>query len=208
MRHLAEAWLRTAAVVGARGDVAGAGANLLGRWAEKHRHYHDLAHLGAVLDRVDELAPAARDVELVRLAAWFHDAVYDATAADNEARSAVLAKVVLTGLRLSDDHVAEVVRLVALTTTHLPQDGDANGVVLCDADLAVLAGEPKAYRRYADAVREEFGHLDDVTYRRGRVDVLRGLLDREALFRTEPGRTWEPSARANVTAELEQLGAR
>jgi predicted metal-dependent HD superfamily phosphohydrolase len=205
VRHLAEAWLRTAAAVGARGDVAGAGANLLGRWAEKHRHYHDLAHLGDVLGRVDELAPATRDVDLVRLGAWFHDAVYDPTATDNEARSAVLAKVVLGGLRLRADHVAEVVRLVALTSSHLAENGDANGAVLCDADLAVLAGEPAAYRRYADAVREEYGHLDDATFRQGRADVLRGLLDRDALFRTDSGRTWEPAARANVAAELAEL---
>lgn len=209
MRHLAEAWLRTAAAVGARGDVAGAGANLLGRWAEQHRRYHDLAHLGAVLDRVDELAPSAHDVEAVRLAAWFHDAVYDPTAGDNEARSAVLAKVVLTGLRVSDARIAEVVRLVALTSSHQPSDGDADGAVLCDADLAVLAGDEAAYTAYADAVREEYGHLDDTTFREGRAAVLRALLDRSALFSTEHGRiSWEQRARRNVSAELERLGER
>lgn len=209
VRHLAEAWLRTAAAVGARGDVAGAGANLLGRWAEQHRHYHDLAHLGAVLDRVDELAPSARDVETVRLAAWFHDAVYDPKAEDNEARSALLAKVVLTGMRVADAQIADVVRLVALTSSHQPVDGDTDGAVLCDADLAVLAGDDAAYTAYADAVREEYGHLDDTTFREGRAAVLRALLDRQALFSTEHGRaSWEQPARTNLTAELERLRAR
>ena len=87
MRHLADAWLRLARRVGARDDVAGAGAALLGRWAEPHRGYHDLAHLSEVLERVDLLADEAGDADLVRLAAWFHDAVYDPTAADNEDRS-------------------------------------------------------------------------------------------------------------------------
>ena len=53
MRHLAPAWLELARRVGARDDVAGAGAALLGRWAEPHRAYHDLAHLSEVLERVD-----------------------------------------------------------------------------------------------------------------------------------------------------------
>ncbi|MGH8893296.1 MAG: HD domain-containing protein [Actinomycetes bacterium] len=206
MRHLAEAWLRTTGAVGARGDVAGAGAALLGRWVEPHRRYHDLAHLDVVLRTVDELAPWARDVEVVRLAAWFHDAVYDPTAPDNEARSALLAEKVLAGLRVPDGRVSEVVRLVAMTASHDPPDDDPDGAVLCDADLVVLAGNATAYGRYVEAVREEYGHLDDRAFRTGRAAVLRALLDRPALFRTDHGRTtWETPARANLTAELRHL---
>ena len=75
------AWLELARRVGARDDVAGAGAALLGRWAEPQRAYHDLAHLAEVLERVDLLAAEADQPDAVRLAAWFHDAVYDPTAA-------------------------------------------------------------------------------------------------------------------------------
>ena len=88
VRHLAVDWLELGRRVGARDDVAGAGAALLGRWAEPHRAYHDLAHLAEVLERVDLLAAEADRPDAVRLAAWFHDAVYDPTAADNEERSA------------------------------------------------------------------------------------------------------------------------
>lgn len=209
MRHLAEAWLRTTHAVGARDDVAGAGAELLGRWAEPQRRYHDLAHLDAVLRHVDELADEAENAEDVRLAAWFHDAVYDPTLRDNEARSALLATTVLSGMRVHDDHIGEVVRLITLTATHDPVDGDRNGAVLCDADLAVLAGSEAAYRRYTDAVREEYAHLDDPAFRAGRAAVLRSLIERPALFRTEHGRLhWEQPARANVTSELERLAGR
>lgn len=206
MRHLAAQWLRTTHGVGARDDVAGAGAELLGRWAEPQRRYHDLAHLDAVLHHVDELAAEAETVDDVRLAAWFHDAVYDPTARDNEARSALLATTVLSGMRVPDARIGEVVRLITLTATHDPRDGDRNGAVLCDADLAVLAGNEAAYRRYTDAVREEYAHLDDTAFRAGRAAVLRSLVDRPALFRTEHGRRhWEQAARANVAAELDRL---
>lgn len=203
MTELAPRWLRTLRAVGGRGDVAHAGAQLLARWAEPHRRYHGLAHLTAVLARIDELAAYATDVEVVRLAAWFHDAVYDPTASDNEERSAVLAVTVLGGLRVDSASVAEVARLVLLTAAHAPGAEDRDGAVLCDADLAVLASAPPDYARYVAAVREEYAHLDDATFAAGRAAVLRSLLDRPSLFTTAHGRTsWEATARDNIVREL------
>lgn len=208
MRHLAESWLRTAAAVGARGDVAGAGARLLVRWSEPHRRYHDVTHLVAVLRNVDELSAVAVEVDIVRLAAWFHDAVYDPKVADNEARSALLADKVLTELCIPVARVARVAQLVALTATHAAEPFDRDGAVLCDADLAILASDDAGYAQYAEAVRAEYAHLDDATFTAGRARILRSLLDRPALFGTEHGRThWESPARANVRRELAMLEA-
>lgn len=206
MRHLAIAWIELARRVAARGDIAGEGAALLGRWAERHRGYHDLAHLDEVLRRVDLLAAEAREPDAVRLAAWYHDAVYDPTATDNEERSAEMATTGLSGLDVDPRLVGEVARLVRLTATHDARPDDPDGAVLCDADLAVLAATPARYTAYVDGVRQEYGHLDDATFARGRAVVLRGLLDRPALFRTGHGRDeWEAAARANVAAELARL---
>lgn len=206
MPDLALAWLRTAQNAGAHGDVAGAGASLLTRWVEPHRRYHDVHHLRTVLARVDELADNAVDADLVRLAAWFHDAVYDPTAADNEHRSAMLARKALGALYVEDLAVDEVRRLVELTAAHDPDDTDRNGAVLCDADLAVLASGPDDYAAYVAAVRAEFAHLDDQTFAGGRAAVLQSLADRPVLFRTAHGRThWEAVARDNLTRELQGM---
>lgn len=62
--------------------------NLLARWAEPQRRYHTTAHLAQVLDRVDTLAGHAADPDVVRLAVWFHDAVYRPDRTENEERSA------------------------------------------------------------------------------------------------------------------------
>ena len=206
MRHLADAWIALARRAGARDDVTGAGAALLGRWSEPHRAYHDLAHLDEVLHRIDLLAGEADQPDLVRLAAWFHDAVYDPQASDNEERSAEVATVALADLGLAPDVVDEVARLVRLTATHVVATGDRDGAVLCDADLAVLASDPLRYQSYVEGVRREYAHLDDQTFARGRSDVLHRLLDRPQLFTTSYGRReWEQRARANVTAELRGL---
>ena len=206
MRHLAESWIALARRAGARDDVAGAGAALLGRWSEPHRAYHDLAHLDDVLRRVDLLADEADHADVVRLAAWFHDAVYDPRATDNEERSAEVATVALAALGIAPDVVEEVARLVRLTATHAVAPGDRDGSVLCDADLAVLASDSIRYQSYVEGVRREYGHLDDPTFARGRADVLHRLLDRPQLFTTSYGRReWEQGARANVSAEIRSL---
>jgi predicted metal-dependent HD superfamily phosphohydrolase len=182
-------------------------AALVDAWAEPHRRYHDLAHLAAVLGVAGELAEHAADPTAVALAAWYHDVAYDPTAADNEEVSAQRAEVGLRGL-VPDDRRAEVARLVRLTAGHDAGDDDADGAVLCDADLAVLAAPAQAYAGYASAVRDEYAHLDDATFTAGRIVVLESLLDLPRLYRTPTAQPWEATARANLTAELTLLRAR
>ncbi|HEY0538397.1 MAG TPA: HD domain-containing protein [Actinoallomurus sp.] len=183
------------------------GADLLRRYAEPHRRYHTTEHLAAVLGHIDELLDEADDAEAVRLAAWFHDAVYDPSRDDNEERSAVLAERMLAEADLPAGTVTEVARLVRLTTTHDPAEGDRNGGVLSDADLAILAAPPDGYAAYAAAVREEYAAVPDEPFREGRADVLRSLLALPALFRTASARErWEEAARHNLRTELMLLG--
>jgi predicted metal-dependent HD superfamily phosphohydrolase len=176
------------------------------RYREPHRRYHDLRHLQEVLQTVDDLADAADDVEAVRWAAWFHDAVYDVHRDDNEERSAQLAERDLAALGLDRATVSEVSRLVRLTATHQPEDDDANGAVLCDADLRILAADPWRHAEYVADVRAEYAHVPDPEFRAGRAAVLRSLLSSDRLFRTERAYTrWEERARANLAAELRRL---
>ncbi len=189
------------------GDVV---RRLVAAYGEEHRGYHDVRHLAEVLDHVDALAAQAVHPDRVRLAAWFHDAVYVASArpgADEEA-SAHLAVSELTTLGTAPEVVADVARLVRLTATHRPADGDRDGAVLCDADLAVLARDPSGYARYVAGVRKEYAHVPEADFRAGRAAVLRALADQPNLFRTTVGRErWEATARRNVADELARLTA-
>lgn len=206
-------WLRTIEAVrnaetapGPLPDPLPYAENLMARWSEPQRRYHNTDHLLAVLDHVDTLARYAADPEAVRLAAWFHDAVYRPDRSENEERSAVLAVRALTEAGVRPDVTEEVARLVRLTVTHDPAPGDTNGEVLCDADLAILAARTEAYETYTRAVREEYGFVPDDAFRAGRAAVLRQLLGLERLFRTPHGaELWEGRARENLSAELETL---
>ncbi|MET7701587.1 hypothetical protein [Streptomyces sp. NPDC005485] len=210
---LRDRWRRTltAARDGAgRPDPSPYADNLLRRWSEPQRRYHTVEHLVAVLDRIDVLIEVekehAEDPEAVRLAAWFHDAVYLPERSTNEERSARLAERALPEAGLSPARTAEVARLVRLTVTHAPEPGDSNGAVLCDADLAILAAPATAYAAYTAAVREEYGFVPDEAFRSGRAAVLSQLLNLPRLFTTPYGaREWEPLARENLRTELARL---
>ncbi|MFF0834560.1 MULTISPECIES: hypothetical protein [unclassified Streptomyces] len=199
------------ALEGARGpgggpDPARYADNLLARWQEPQRHYHTLTHLTAVLDHVDTLEKYAADPDVVRLAAWFHDAVYLPDRSENEERSAALAERALPEAGVPAPKTAEAARLVRLTVTHAPAADDPDGQVLCDADLAVLASPPSEYAHYTAEVREEYHFIPSDAFREGRAAVLRQLLDLPRLFHTPHGREhWERTARYNLTGELELL---
>ncbi len=198
------------ALAGAGGTDPGgvAGAALLARWREPHRAYHDEVHLTAMLSTVDSCAAMADDPDLVRLAVWFHDAVYDPAASGNEEASALLAASELAVLGVAEEKIAEVARLVRLTTGHAVADGDANGALLCDADLEVLSRPAAEYQIYTAGVRREYAHVPDELFRAGRAAVLRNLLELPALFRNpELAARWEAPARANLTRELATLTA-
>ncbi|MET8463006.1 HD domain-containing protein [Micromonospora zamorensis] len=210
MVDLLDRWRIAARGAGAGSGLTstGAGEQLLARWREPHRHYHTVPHLAAVLDVVDEHADLAGRPDVVRLAAWFHDAVYDPRAAGdaNERDSAALAESMLAGLGVPVPTAAEVRRLVLLTAGHTVAPGDPDGALLCDADLAVLAAPPADYDRYAAAIRREYAHVPEPAFRAGRAAVLTGLLALPALFRLPPlAARWEEPARDNVRRELAAL---
>jgi predicted metal-dependent HD superfamily phosphohydrolase len=182
------------------------GEDLLRRYAEPHRRYHTTEHLAQVLARVDELAGGSEDLYLVRLAAWFHDAVYAVPAGQvsNEEASARLAIRTLGRVGLEQEDLTQVARLVRLTETHVPGTRDPEGELLCDADLAILAAEPAAYDRYVAQIREEYSPVPEEQFLAGRLRILTGLADRE-LFRTAKGRRLAGPARANLEREMQTL---
>jgi len=179
---------------------------LIAAHSEPHRYYHTLEHLSEMFKVAGKLADAATDPAAVQLAIWFHDAVYDPRAIDNEQRSGVLAAELLSTLGVPEatfQHVAAMVRATAHNSTDA---SDADTDVLLDADLAILSAEERRYARYAADIRREYAWVDDAAYRAGRIKVLEGFLNRPRIYRTERMFTAaEGSARQNLLREIEQL---
>lgn len=183
------------------------GAELLDRWSEPHRHYHTTAHLLDVLSTLDLLCAPTEPARGIRLAAWFHDAIYTGAAGVDEEASAEFAERSLPQVGVAAAEVSEVVRLVLLTRDHSPAPGDVPGGLLCDADLAVLGRGEAGYARYRGQVRAEYGHVSEPDWRAGRTAVVRHLLAQEPLYCTSVGaQRWHTRARTNLEKELADLG--
>ncbi|HEY9219349.1 MAG TPA: phosphohydrolase [Phenylobacterium sp.] len=149
---------------------------------------------------------SADDRELLTWAIWWHDAVYDPQASDNEAQSAVMAEQDLAAMGVPPDRRDEVARLIHLTAGHQVDPVDRLGALLVSIDLAILGAEPSAYDAYAAAVREEYAHVTEPLWRDGRARVLQRFLDAPVIF-AEPGfrGRFEAQARRNLARELAGL---
>jgi predicted metal-dependent HD superfamily phosphohydrolase len=208
---LLDRWIAAASAAGATAadsDLEAAGAYLLGRWSEPQRQYHDVSHLTAVLDVIDEHADLAPHADRVRLAAWMHDAIYDPRALGdaNERDSAEFAEGLLTTLGMPADVASEVARLVGLTAGHATGEDDPDGELLCDADLGILAADPERYEAYTEAIRREYAHVPDDTFRAARAQVLVSLLELPSIYRHAALKErWEDAARRNLETELRAL---
>jgi predicted metal-dependent HD superfamily phosphohydrolase len=135
---------------------------------------------------------------------WFHDAVYDPHAADNEERSADYATDVLGRLGVKPD--GELRRLVLATSTHENPDHNPECQLLLDADLAILGAPQEEYDRYAVAIRMEYAWASEAHYARGRSGVLKGFLNRGRIYGLQPLHTrFEAQARRNLSRELASL---
>jgi predicted metal-dependent HD superfamily phosphohydrolase len=173
------------------------------RYAERHRAYHNLRH---VLDCLDLAASVRSQLEAparVELALWYHDAIYDPRAADNEERSAALAAEDLDSLPASS--VRSIGALI-LATKHqaVPETPDAAFVV--DIDLAILAAPTARFDAYESAIRREYRWVPGPLFRRKRRELLQAFLGRPAIYHTPHFRSQlEARARVNLSRSMTQL---
>lgn len=170
--------------------------DLLTRHTEPQRFYHNLAHLDMLL----QLLPANPHLEF---AVWFHDAVYDPTRADNEAQSARLAQESLERVGAEPSLIQKVTQIILATQNHLADDHDT--ALFLDADLSILGAEPKIYRAYARAIRQEYAWVPEALFQERRARVLQKFLSRERIYQTEAFAHLEQPARQNLAQELETL---
>lgn len=174
------------------------------------RHYHAMAHIEALLGLAAEYEDALVDPEAVRAAIWFHDAVYDSRAADNEAKSAALARERLAG-RCRPERLSLIVAMIEATATHVvPEFPEAaarrDAALFLDMDLSILGSAPEVFDAYEKATRREYAWVAEPAWRTGRGAVLKRFLARAEIFNTSEFRQrFEKQARMNMARSLASL---
>ena len=169
-------------------------------YGEAHRGYHHGGHIVDCLREFDLVPGRPRAVEM---AIWFHDVIYDPHRKDNEERSALHFTAEADGAGMSGDWIADVDRLIRVTSQHRATAADE--ALLCDIDLSILGRSPEDYARYVAGIRREYAWVSGTDWRAGRAAVLRSFMERSVIYHTTEYTALEAPARANMVAEISSL---
>lgn len=175
---------------------------LLARYAEPHRAYHTQQHLRECLELFDANLELAEFPAEVELALWFHDAIYDVRASDNEARSADWAASALSSADASPASIVRVNALILATRhTSVPTGNDER--LLVDIDLSILGAPTERFGEYDAQIRQEYRHVPGLIYRFKRKAILRSFLERPRIYSTDAlHERFEQRARANLARAI------
>lgn len=198
-------WARAWSGLAARGHGIALRDRLIAAWSEPQRRYHTLQHLGDCLALFESTSNLAQHPAEVEIALWFHDAIYDLKADDNETRSAAWATQALSAASAPPD-VCERVHGLIMATCHEALPATADAKLLVDIDLSILGADPERFDEYEVQVRQEYAWVPAPLFRRKRREILLGFLARPSIY----GTTWfrqrfEATARANLQRSVTRL---
>jgi len=174
-------------------------------YASKSRHYHNLEHLEHMLSELDKVKPQVKNLDTLLFTVFYHDIVYKATKNDNEHQSALLFEKRIS--KTSFPKLMECMTQIELTKEHkLSADHDTN--ILLDIDLSILGENWEAYKKYSENIRKEYQIYPDFMYRKGRIKVLKSILELDAIYKTDFFKqAYEKQAKENLRHELNMLNA-
>ena len=201
LQHLHHHWLHTWNEL-QHTPPLGLYEQLLQAYNEPQRHYHTLQHLAECLQLQSESAHLAQRPAEIAIALWFHDAVYDVKAHDNEARSADWAVTALQAAGVGAEVQARVHALIMATEhTTAPLEGDA--ALLVDIDLAILGAAPARFAEYERQIRQEYAWVPEDVFVEKRRAVLQSFMSRPHIYNTTFfHQMLEASARVNLQKML------
>jgi len=205
MEFLRGSWSRCWTGLGASADNHAICERLIAAYGESQRKYHTLQHLGECLTLFEAQRHHAGEPHEVEIALWFHDAIYQVRAGDNELRSADWAADALRAGGVAAERI-ERVRQHVLATRHAALPVGPDQALLVDIDLSILGAEPVRFDEYEHQVRAEYRWVPDFMFRPKRREILTEFLQRDPIYTTAALREkLEAQARANLTRSLVKL---
>jgi predicted metal-dependent HD superfamily phosphohydrolase len=180
---------------------------LLGLYSEPHRHYHNVQHIADCLNEFDSARDAAHEPLALELAIWFHDAVYNPRAADNEERSAELAAQFITETGVAREFKPAVFQLI-LATKHHDGTSHRDAALMVDIDLSIFGQPPERFWKYEEQVRGEYEWVPENVFATKRAEILERFLSRDKIFATKFFfLKYEAQARINLAESIQRLRA-
>ncbi len=201
-------WLALWERIGAQGDSREVYNDLAARYSESHRAYHTLEHIEHCLREFQVIKYLAMNPDAIEFALWYHDAIYDTKAKDNEEKSAKLAVGVARTASLPDAFKQSVANLI-LATKHSENPTDHDVQILVDIDLSILGQPEKEFDEYEQNVRKEYEWVPEDAFIAGRSAILKSFLNRPSIYSTQFFRDkYEARARRHIARSLAKLSNR
>lgn len=178
---------------------------LMKSYSEPHRAYHTLSHIQDCLAELERSRHLADNINEVRVAIWFHDAVCKTNASDNEEQSALWAEKALSEAGVSHSAVRRVSDLI-LATKHPCKPKNPDARVLVDTDLSILGRTPEVFNDYEEKIRFEYKRVPWFIYRKKRAEILKSFLNQDQIYSTNEFRDrYEDQARKNMKRSVAKL---
>jgi len=179
--------------------------DLIRRYNENHRAYHNFKHITDCLKKLDIIGNRLEQPFSLELALWFHDAIYDPKSNKNEEDSAELAAKALSRLGVPSETLDRVCNLI-LVTKHpsIPKNSD-EGYIL-DIDLSILGSPQDIFIEYESNIREEYNWVPMKIYQQERAKLLESFLSQDRIYKTDFfSERFEKLARKNIKSSIERL---
>src|SRR5688572_235508 len=128
---------------------------LVNLYSEPQRHYHTLHHVGHCLLEFEEAGHLIGNRRAVEVALWFHDAIYEPRAHNNEERSAELAGRFLAETEAGPEFSHLVTQHILATRHHIGEPG-SDSLIVVDIDLAILGQPRTVFDDYERGIRLEY----------------------------------------------------
>jgi predicted metal-dependent HD superfamily phosphohydrolase len=176
-------------------------------YSEPQRHYHTLGHLQDCLQKAEQLRTEIQKPELLQLALWFHDAIYNPYSGNNEQRSAEWAQRFMQQNHAPEADIQSVVSMI-MATQHATSDAstDPDTALLLDIDLSILGEDANTYSQYESDIRKEYRWVPFFLYRKKRREILNAFLQRKSIYSHAFFRQrHEARAKDNLRAAIEKL---
>lgn len=142
--------------------------DILLRWNEPHRCYHNQTHLDDLLTKIESLSVKEDDRDVLIVAALFHDIVYDPSSKENEELSDKLFH------KNSDDKTykhKDVITIILETKDHKPTT--ILSKLFSDLDMSVMTESYENLLKWEEGIFGEYSPVfGKELYKIGRISFL------------------------------------
>ncbi len=205
--------------LGATGDIHHAFTTMIEDYQHPPRFYHTIDHVADVLAHLDFASQHADElkqipasdrqnfIDMIELAIWYHDVVYDATRHDNEALSADNMTTAAQALGIPEDIIHKAQGAILITAHHADAKTLAEKIIV-DCDLHVLGIDWDKFANNSSLIRREYAHVPDDAYVQGRAKGLATFITPDGIYKTDAFRArYEQKAVENIRRLIDDAAA-